>query len=74
MDQEAHEARYDGRPLLVLLENYALAVIGQLPAEREVEVAGAAARLLGGVEADWMATVARVSGLPPDFEQRVQDL
>src|SRR4051812_34316121 len=50
--------RYEGLPMLVLVECYALDVIGELPPERGAKVAGIATRVFGG-GSDWKATVGR---------------
>lgn len=71
---EKDAARYAGRPLLILLENYALAAIGELPADREATVSAAVERLLGGQTSEWRVTVRTASGLPPDFDARLREL
>lgn len=55
---EAEPERYRGRPLLILLENYVLAAIGELPAERSAGVGATVQRMWGGGE-DWMRTLRR---------------
>ncbi|HEX2080795.1 MAG TPA: hypothetical protein VHG08_24025 [Longimicrobium sp.] len=50
--------RYDGRPLLILLESYVLAAIGELPAEKAAG-AGAIVRRMWGGDEDWMRTLRR---------------
>ena len=66
--------RYAGRPLLILLENHALAAIGQLPPEHEASVSSAVAKLLGGDAREWKATVKTASGLPANFDDRLREL
>jgi hypothetical protein len=53
---EAEPERYRGRPLLILLENYVLAAIGELPAERQTSVGQIVQKAFGG-GADWMQTI-----------------
>jgi hypothetical protein len=48
--------RYEGKPLLMLLESYILDCIGQLPAEKEAGLPPIVQRLYGGGE-DWKATL-----------------
>jgi hypothetical protein len=44
--------RYNGRPLLILLENYVLSAIGSLPPDTELLAAAATQRVFGGSD-DW---------------------
>lgn len=53
---EAEPARYKGRPLLILLENYVLACIGELPAGSSKNIAAVVQKTFGGDE-DWMQTL-----------------
>jgi hypothetical protein len=53
---KAEPDRYQGNPLLIVLENYVLAAIGALPKERTLATSKVVQRLLGGGP-DWMATV-----------------
>ena len=53
---ESEPDRYRGRPLLVVLENYVLAAIGELPPEKHGAVAKVVQTVFGG-GADWMKTV-----------------
>jgi hypothetical protein len=53
---EAGPDRYEGRPLLILLENYVLAAIGELPPEKAA-AAGAVVRKTWGGDDDWMRTL-----------------
>jgi len=65
--------RYKGKPLLRLLDGYALAVIGQLSSEGETSIAAAADRAFGPT-ADWKAAVRRAAGLPEDMDGRIREL
>ena len=49
-------ARYQGKPLLILLESYVLDCIGCLPAEKVPAITGIVQRVYGG-GADWKATL-----------------
>lgn len=53
---QAEPERYKGRPLLMVLENYILAAIGELPAERYEGVGQIVRKVFGG-GSDWMLTV-----------------
>ena len=66
-------ARHKGRPLLRLLDAYALAVIGELSPADEPTVA-AAVDLAFGRTVDWKAAVRRAAGLPDDFDDRIRQL
>jgi hypothetical protein len=50
--------RYQGSPLLLIIENYALSVIGELAPEKAKGMRGVVQRVWGGDD-DWMATVRR---------------
>jgi hypothetical protein len=52
---EARE-RYEGRPLMLLLEHYVPGAIGQLPSERSA-MAGAMVQKMWGGGDDWMQTL-----------------
>ena len=47
---KAEPERYRGRPLLILLENYVLDSIGELPPEKQQGVAHIVAQVFGGGE------------------------
>jgi hypothetical protein len=49
-------ARYKGRPLLILLENYVLSAIGELAPEKEQLAFSATQRVFGG-GSDWRSTL-----------------
>ena len=55
---EAEPERYEGRPLLLLVENYVLAAIGELPPEKAERVGAIVRRMWGGGD-DWMRTLRR---------------
>jgi hypothetical protein len=51
---EAEPVRYKGRPLLILIENYVLACIGELPPDSNI--AAVVQKAFGGGD-DWMQTL-----------------
>ena len=53
---EVEPERYAGRPLLVVLENYVLDCIGELPPDKQAAVRSIVQRVWGGGD-DWKATV-----------------
>jgi len=53
---EVEPERYRGRPLLVVLENYVLAAIGELPPSKITSVGKIVQSVFGG-GVDWMKTV-----------------
>ena len=53
---EAEPERYQGRPLLIVLENYVLDCIGELEPEKQQIAVSVVQRVFGGGE-DWKATV-----------------
>lgn len=52
----AEPERYRGRPLLIILENYVLAAIGELPSDRHAAIGQIVRKVFGG-GLDWMLTV-----------------
>jgi hypothetical protein len=70
LDETPHAERYRGKPLLILLENYALAVIGEMPANQKAGVAAQVAESLGGEASDWKATVRRAAGPADRFRHQ----
>ena len=64
------DQRYEGRPLLRLMDAYAMAVIGELTPADEKVIETAVVRLLGPGD-DWKETVRRMSGLPGDMDARI---
>ena len=69
---EVEPARYEGRPLLVILENYVLDCIGALPLDKQQEVAAVVQRVWGGT--DWKASVRRELELPDSLDDHVREL
>jgi hypothetical protein len=62
--------RYEGRPMLIVVEFYALSVIGALPPDKEDGVRAIVQRTFGG-DSDWHATVRRTMGWPPNVDEEV---
>lgn len=69
-------SRYDGKPLLRLLELYALRAIGHLdPADEERLVAMAPKlRALYGCPGEWHEVVAASVNLPPDLPAAIREM
>ena len=68
-----HNARYEGRPLLILLENYVLAAIGELPADRSAGV-GAMGRKRWGGDEDWRRPLRRELDLEDSLDEGLRTL
>ena len=64
------QERYRGKPLLILLESYALDVIGKLPPDRNENVAAIAMKVWGGGR-DWKATVRAQMGWDPRIDAEI---
>jgi hypothetical protein len=69
----AEPERYQGRPLLVLLENYVLDVIGELAPERRQGVLAITQRVFGGAE-DWRATLRSTLHLSDGLDANLLDM
>jgi hypothetical protein len=54
----AEPERYAGRPLLLILENYILDVLGELGPEKRQSMGDVVRRVFGGGQ-DWKATIRR---------------
>jgi hypothetical protein len=65
--------RYEGRPLLRLLDCYVLALTGNLGTEMEKKVAQTVRATFGGGP-DWKATLSEVVKLPPNMDERIRAL
>lgn len=68
--------RYQGRPLLRLLECYALWAIGQLPATEESRLRDMTPKLqtVYGVQGNWQQVVAAAVQLPPNMPEMIRDV
>lgn len=74
MSEESIPQRYQDHPLLVVLENYVLAAIGQLDAERFAAMGEVVAGTWGGKPKDWAATIRDQFDLADDLDQQLQAL
>ena len=70
---KADDTRYDGRPLLRLLDSYVMALTGNLDPETEVRVAKVVSEMFGG-GSNWMETLRKRVNLPGDIDDRIRDL
>lgn len=70
---DAEPERYKGRPLLVLLENYVLDAIGELPEGKSAGLAQITQRVFGGGP-DWRATLRETLHLPETLDQELRRL
>ena len=66
----AEPERYQGRPLLVVLENYVLDCIGKLPAESSQKLSGLMQQALGGGP-DWKQTLREMLQLDPSMDNEL---
>src|ERR1700724_3105009 len=62
--------RYRGKPMLVIIENYALSIIGALPPEKEDAVRQIVKRNFGGDD-DWRATLRRTMAWPSNVDSEI---
>lgn len=63
--------RYDNRPILVFLENYALAAIGELSDDKALTLRALVQEMWGGDD-DWMETLREQLGWKPDIQQTIR--
>lgn len=70
---DAEPARYAGRPLLIVLENYVLDCIGELPPEKQAVARSIVQRVWGGDD-DWKATVRVQLRLEPSLDESLQGM
>src|SRR5688500_18555506 len=70
---EAEPERYKGRPLLVLLENYVLDVIGELSSEQNEGLRRITQRVFGGGD-DWRGTLRATLDLREALDSEIQRL
>ena len=68
----AEPERYEGRPLLVILENYVLDTIGALSAEQSCKMQGIVERVWPGP--DWRDTVRKTLNLKPAMDDSIRKL
>jgi len=69
-------SRYEGKPLLRILECYILSAIGELQsADREnLEALAPKLREVYGVQGDWHEVIAQVMQFPPNMDDELRDL
>jgi hypothetical protein len=70
---EAEPARYAGRPLLIVLENYVLDCIGELQPDKQALARSVVARVWGGGD-DWKATVREQLHLEPSMDEALRGM
>jgi hypothetical protein len=63
--------RYDGRPILLIIENYALRSIGKLSEEKAAAVLKVVQRVWGG-DQDWIRTVRAQLGWEPSMDEAIR--
>lgn len=63
--------RYRGRPMLLVIDNYALAVIGVLPREKEEAVRTVVKSVFKGGD-DWRATVRTTMAWPANVDDEIR--
>ena len=68
---EAEPERYRGRPLLIILENYILAALGELSPEQHEGLRAIVQHVFGGGD-DWMATVRQRLELGPSIDDSLR--
>ena len=64
------DARYHDKPMLAVIEGYALAAIGQLPKGQELLLAPKVKQAFGGD--DWRTTVRTTMKWPSNIDERIQ--
>jgi hypothetical protein len=63
--------RYNGKPLLILLENYVLDCIGYLPKEKVPAITSMIQRVYGGGD-DWKATMRSTLHLEDSLDESIR--
>ncbi|MCA9634179.1 MAG: hypothetical protein KC766_41325 [Myxococcales bacterium] len=63
--------RYDNRPILVFLENFALAAIGELSEDKAATLRVLVTEMWGGDD-DWMETLREQLGWKPDIQETIR--
>lgn len=69
----ANSDRYEGRPLLILLENYVLDCIGCLPKEKLPALINAMQRVYGGRD-DWKATLRSTLHFEAILDEKLREM
>jgi hypothetical protein len=70
---EAEPERYAGRPLLIVLENYVLDCIGELPPDRQANLRAIVQRVWAGGD-DWKATVRAQLQVEPELDEALRGM
>jgi hypothetical protein len=69
----AEPERYAGRPLLIVLENYVLDCIGELPPDKQALARSVVQRVWSGGD-DWKATVRQQLHLEPGMDEALRGM
>ena len=69
-------SRYEGKPLLKLVESYVLWTIGQLPAKDAELLTQMTPKLqsIYGIQGDWQQIISAVMELPPNMPTLIREL
>jgi len=70
---EAEPERYGGRPLILILENYVLDVIGELDTVKQNGISAIVAKAFGAGP-DWRATIRRELRLEPAIDGNLREM
>jgi hypothetical protein len=62
--------RYRGKPMLVIIDSYALSVIGMLSPEEDTRMRQVVKQVFGGDD-DWRATVRRTMAWPSNVDAEI---
>jgi hypothetical protein len=65
--------RYEGRPLILILDNYVLDCIGELPSDKKAMITTIVQKVFGG-GSDWKKTVREVLQLSESIEDNIRSL
>ncbi len=65
--------RYEGRPLILILDNYILDCIGELASEKQALITSIVQKVFGG-GSDWKKTVREVLQLSESIEDNIRSL
>ncbi len=65
--------RYEGKPLLILLENYVLDCVGHLPPDKVSMITSIVQRVYGGGE-DWKATLRSTLRLDGSLDENLRQM
>ena len=70
------DSRYDGKPLLRLLECYVLWAIGELASEQQSLLEGMTPRLQTtyATQGKWQDVIAKAMGFPPNMPDLIRDM